>query len=83
MNEEWVLLLPENPDQSADKIRKAIEAKSGVRIGVLINDSHGRAWRIGTVGTAIGISGIPRGRRRTRVEGYDRLHIENNRGRSS
>jgi coenzyme F420-0:L-glutamate ligase / coenzyme F420-1:gamma-L-glutamate ligase len=57
--EDWVLLLPENPDQSAEKIRKAIEAKSGVRVGVLINDSHGRAWRIGTVGAAIGISGIP------------------------
>lgn len=57
--EDWVLLLPENPDRSAEKIRKAIEAKSGVRVGVLINDSHGRAWRIGTVGAAIGISGIP------------------------
>jgi coenzyme F420-0:L-glutamate ligase / coenzyme F420-1:gamma-L-glutamate ligase len=58
-DEDWVLLLPENPDLSAEKIRKAIEAKRSVRIGVLINDSHGRAWRIGTVGAAIGISGIP------------------------
>lgn len=58
-NEEWVLLLPENPDLSAQKIRKALETRSGVNVGVLINDSHGRAWRIGTVGITIGISGIP------------------------
>jgi len=57
--EDWVLLLPENPDHSAEIIRNTIEAKSGVRVGVIINDSHGRAWRIGTVGAAIGISGIP------------------------
>jgi len=58
-NEEWVLLLPENPDQSADKIRKGIEKKCNMNIGVLIIDSHGRAWRLGTVGAAIGMSGIP------------------------
>jgi len=57
--EEWVLLLPENPDRSADVIRTAIESKAGVHIGVLIIDSHGRTWRIGTVGTTIGLSGIP------------------------
>jgi coenzyme F420-0:L-glutamate ligase/coenzyme F420-1:gamma-L-glutamate ligase len=58
-NEEWVLLLPENPDKTARNIRKSLETKYGVPIGVLINDSHGRAWRIGTVGITIGISGIP------------------------
>ena len=57
--EDWVLLLPENPDQSAEKIRKAIEAECGCRIGVQIIDSHGRAWRNGTVGVTIGLSGIP------------------------
>jgi coenzyme F420-0:L-glutamate ligase / coenzyme F420-1:gamma-L-glutamate ligase len=59
LKEEWVLLLPEDPDHSAEVIRKTIESKSGVRIGVLIIDSHGRAWRVGTVGITIGISGIP------------------------
>ena len=58
-SEEMVLLLPESPDQSAAKIRKSLEEKSGAKIGVLINDSHGRAWRLGTVGAAIGLSGIP------------------------
>lgn len=36
-----------------------IQSKSGKRVGVLIIDSHGRAWRNGTVGIAIGIAGIP------------------------
>ena len=57
--EEWVLLLPENPDQSAAEVRKKLEAASGKQIGVMIIDSHGRAWRIGTVGVTIGISGLP------------------------
>jgi len=58
-DDDWVLLLPLNPDLSAGKIRTEIEKLSGVNIGVLIIDSHGRAWRLGTVGVAIGISGIP------------------------
>jgi coenzyme F420-0:L-glutamate ligase / coenzyme F420-1:gamma-L-glutamate ligase len=58
-DEEWVLLLPENPDQSAAQIRSALEVASGAKLGVMIIDSHGRAWRIGTVGMCIGLSGIP------------------------
>ena len=57
--EEWFLLLPENPDRSAAQIRHRLEENSGRRIGVLIIDSHGRAWRMGVVGTSIGFSGIP------------------------
>ena len=57
--EDWVLLLPEDPDRSAAEIRARLEAASGTRIGVLIIDSHGRAWRNGTVGTSIGLSGMP------------------------
>lgn len=59
MAEDWVLLLPENPDHSAKKIRQKIEEATGMNIGILIIDSHGRAWREGTVGIAIGISGLP------------------------
>lgn len=58
-NDEWVLLLPENPDASAERLRVQLEASTGARIGVMIIDSHGRAWRHGTVGIAIGISGLP------------------------
>ena len=57
--EEWVLLLPQEPDRSAQKLREAIQLKTGKRIGILIIDSHGRAWRNGTVGVAIGIAGLP------------------------
>jgi coenzyme F420-0:L-glutamate ligase/coenzyme F420-1:gamma-L-glutamate ligase len=57
--EEWVLLLPANPDRSAERIRQSIQSTAGKRIGVLIIDSHGRAWRNGTVGMAIGIAGLP------------------------
>ncbi len=56
---EVVLLLPEDPDASALKVRRGLEMAGGVRIGVLIIDSHGRAWRLGTSGVAIGLSGIP------------------------
>jgi len=57
--EEWVLLLPEDPDASAAALREALEAASGCRLGVLIIDSHGRAWRQGTVGVTVGLSGLP------------------------
>ena len=57
--EEWVLLLPENPDESSRRIREEIRQKTGIKIGVMIIDSHGRAWRNGTIGICIGLSGIP------------------------
>ena len=57
--EEWVLLLPEDPDMTAQNIRNALKAASGARLGVMIIDSHGRAWREGVVGVAIGLSGLP------------------------
>jgi coenzyme F420-0:L-glutamate ligase/coenzyme F420-1:gamma-L-glutamate ligase len=56
---DWVLLLPENPDHSAEQIRRTLESKFSCQLGVLIIDSHGRAWRNGTVGTTIGLSGLP------------------------
>jgi len=56
---DWVLLLPKNPDDSARRMRKVLEDAFRVRVGVLIIDSHGRAWRLGTVGVTIGLSGVP------------------------
>lgn len=56
---EWVLLLPLDPDASAQAIRTGLAAQTGAQIGVLIVDSHGRAWRMGTVGVAIGVAGFP------------------------
>ena len=57
--EEWVLLLPKDPDRSCALLRNEIESKTGKHIGVVIIDSHGRAWRNGTVGVTIGMSGVP------------------------
>jgi coenzyme F420-0:L-glutamate ligase/coenzyme F420-1:gamma-L-glutamate ligase len=57
--EEYVLLLPHDPDASAAHLRAELQRRCGRRLGVLINDSHGRAWRLGTVGTCIGVSGMP------------------------
>jgi coenzyme F420-0:L-glutamate ligase/coenzyme F420-1:gamma-L-glutamate ligase len=56
---EAVLLLPSDPDASAARLRDKLQAAAGVRLGVVINDSFGRAWRLGTVGTAIGAAGVP------------------------
>jgi coenzyme F420-0:L-glutamate ligase/coenzyme F420-1:gamma-L-glutamate ligase len=57
--EEWVLLLPQDPDLSCRKMRDEVKSRTGKSIGVLIIDSHGRAWRNGTVGVAIGVAGLP------------------------
>lgn len=57
--EEHVLLLPENPDKSAQRLRGEIRQRTGINVGMMIIDSHGRAWRNGTVGVCIGLSGIP------------------------
>lgn len=57
--EDNVLLLPENPDHSAAEIRGQLEEASGAKVGVIIIDSHGRPWRMGTLGLAIGLSGVP------------------------
>jgi coenzyme F420-0:L-glutamate ligase/coenzyme F420-1:gamma-L-glutamate ligase len=58
-DEEVVLLLPADPDASAERIRAGLQRINGVDLAVIINDSFGRAWRLGTVGTAIGVAGCP------------------------
>jgi coenzyme F420-0:L-glutamate ligase/coenzyme F420-1:gamma-L-glutamate ligase len=56
--DERVLLLPLDPDASCARLRTALERSFGKRLAVAINDSLGRAWRLGTVGTALGSSGL-------------------------
>ncbi|MFH2038738.1 MAG: coenzyme F420-0:L-glutamate ligase [Chloroflexota bacterium] len=58
-SENIVLLLPEDPDKSAKIIKKRLDSFFGVNIGILIIDSHGRPWRLGVVGTSIGVAGLP------------------------
>jgi len=58
-NGPCVLLLPEDPDRSAERLREVISVECGTEIGVVINDSFGRPWRQGVTGVALGAAGIP------------------------
>lgn len=53
------LLLPVDPDGSAEALRASLSNRFGVKLGVVISDSFGRPWRRGTVGVAIGCAGLP------------------------
>ena len=55
----WALLLPEDPDAAAERLRVGLGERSGADIGVIISDSMGRPFRLGTVGAAIGAAGLP------------------------
>jgi coenzyme F420-0:L-glutamate ligase / coenzyme F420-1:gamma-L-glutamate ligase len=55
----WALLLPEAPDRSAEALRLVLASHGKARIGVVISDSFGRPFRLGTVGAAIGLAGLP------------------------
>jgi len=57
--EGMLALLPEDPDASADAIRKRILARCNAKVGVVITDTFGRPWREGVTNVAIGCSGIP------------------------
>jgi len=51
-------LLPPDPDASAARLRSALEAGSGARLGVIISDTFGRAWREGQTNIAVGVAGV-------------------------
>jgi coenzyme F420-0:L-glutamate ligase/coenzyme F420-1:gamma-L-glutamate ligase len=53
-----VLLLPENPDASAARLREQLRERCGAEVAVIINDSAGRAWRNGVIGFALGCAGF-------------------------
>jgi coenzyme F420-0:L-glutamate ligase/coenzyme F420-1:gamma-L-glutamate ligase len=54
----WVVLLPEDPDASARRLREALEKHFRLAPAVIVSDSFGRAWRRGTVEVAIGVAGM-------------------------
>jgi coenzyme F420-0:L-glutamate ligase/coenzyme F420-1:gamma-L-glutamate ligase len=56
---EWVLRLPDDADASARRLREELRALTSREVGIIVNDSHGRAWRNGTIGIAVGVAGIP------------------------
>lgn len=55
----WALLLPRDPDATAARVRAALAERAGADVGVVISDSMGRPFRLGTVGAAIGVAGLP------------------------
>mgnify|MGYP006171724535 CR=1 FL=1 len=57
--DDSVLLLPDDPDASARDLMTALRQRFGASLCVIINDSFGRAWRNGIIGTAIGAAGVP------------------------
>ena len=56
---QHALLLPVDPDGSAETFRARLSLQFGVPVAVVINDSFGRAWRRGTCGVAVGAAGLP------------------------
>jgi coenzyme F420-0:L-glutamate ligase/coenzyme F420-1:gamma-L-glutamate ligase len=58
-DEDIALLLPIDPDASAQGIREGLRERTGAHVGVVLSDSHGRPFRMGNVGVAIGVAGIP------------------------
>ena len=57
-DEDTVLLLPEDPDRSAQTLRQRLRELAGIAPGVIVTDSFGRPWRMGTTGVAIGCAGV-------------------------
>jgi coenzyme F420-0:L-glutamate ligase/coenzyme F420-1:gamma-L-glutamate ligase len=56
--ERNVVLLPKNPDASAQKIRQEIKSLTGCDVAVIVSDTHGRPFRMGEINVAIGVAGI-------------------------
>jgi len=57
--QENVLLLPVDPEKSSRELRNALARRHGCDVAVVISDSFGRPWRVGTTGVAIGAAGLP------------------------
>lgn len=55
----WALVMPKNPDKTAEWLRAALQQETNAAIGIVITDSFGRPFRVGTVGTAVGVAGVP------------------------
>jgi coenzyme F420-0:L-glutamate ligase/coenzyme F420-1:gamma-L-glutamate ligase len=65
---DTLVLLPLDPDASAASLRERLHELTGVEVGVVVSDSFGRAWRLGTTDVALGVAGI------TAVLDLDGLH---------
>jgi coenzyme F420-0:L-glutamate ligase / coenzyme F420-1:gamma-L-glutamate ligase len=59
LGDDVILLLPKDPDRSAEELRQRIQEGTGAEVAIVISDTHGRPFRMGNVGVAIGVSGMP------------------------
>jgi coenzyme F420-0:L-glutamate ligase/coenzyme F420-1:gamma-L-glutamate ligase len=78
-DEDIILLMPRDPDASAREIHAKLHEHLGVALPVVIADSHGRPHRMGTVGVAVGVAGMPGvedWRGREDMFGYKLQHTE-------
>ncbi len=57
--EDWVLRLPEDADRSSRELRDRLRQATGRQVAIIVDDTHGRAWRNGAIGVAIGVAGLP------------------------
>ncbi len=55
---DTLVLLPVDPDASAEAIRRTLHARTGISVAVIVSDSFGRPWRVGIVDVAIGVAGL-------------------------
>lgn len=53
-----LILLPVDPDASAERVRAGIEARTGARVGIIVSDTFGRPWRLGQTDVALGVAGM-------------------------
>lgn len=77
--DDFVLLLPLDPDATAEKIREQVNRETGKQVAIVIADSHGRPHRMGTIGIAIGCAGLPAledWRGRADLFGYELKHTD-------
>jgi coenzyme F420-0:L-glutamate ligase len=58
IDDGWVVLLPDDPDRSARRLRDGIRARAGVEVAVIVSDTFGRTWRRGLTDVALGCAGI-------------------------
>jgi coenzyme F420-0:L-glutamate ligase/coenzyme F420-1:gamma-L-glutamate ligase len=58
VDDGWVVLLPDDPDRSARRLRDGIRARGGVEVAVVVSDTFGRTWRRGLTDVALGCAGI-------------------------
>jgi coenzyme F420-0:L-glutamate ligase/coenzyme F420-1:gamma-L-glutamate ligase len=58
VDQDWVALLPEDPDRSARRLREGVRERSGVELAVIVADTFGRPWREGLTNIAVGVSGL-------------------------